>query len=146
VDPLAPEETRTAVGVLAELDWLAGEIAAEQTDDRALARQVNIAPVLFAGMDDVDAAPVLRRFLASNGIDLDAVLGWLQPGAPVIPWPQRLPVVERARARLRPWVTAAVGRLPAPEQAELAAAALARRDSLSVEAGRRRPRRSGYGT
>jgi hypothetical protein len=141
VDHLPRDETSIAVGVLVELDWLAQEIAAEHSDRQALARQANIAHVLFTGLDDIDAAPALRQFLADNDIDLDAMLGWLQPGAPMIPWPQRLPVVERARERLRPWVTAAVERLSPPEQSEIAAAVNRRHAGFAAEANRQRRKR-----
>jgi hypothetical protein len=138
VDALPSDETPAAAGLLAELDWLAGEIAREQADEDALRRPASVAHVLFTALDDPGALPVLRRFLAAGGIDLDAILGCLQPGAPVTPRSERLAVVDRARERLRPFVAAAVKQLPAQEQSGIQAAADRRCASFSEEAFRRR--------
>jgi hypothetical protein len=140
MEPLPRAEMLIAVGVLAELDWLAEQIVAEASDRDALDRQRNVAGILFTGLDDGTAAPMLRRFLAEDDIDLDAMLGWLQPGARVMPRSERLALVDWARRRLRPWVDAAVEELAPAQQSNIRAAVDRRHASFSGEAVRRQRR------
>lgn len=94
--------------------------ATESRDEQAIVRQRNVAVVLFTELDDIDAAPALRTFLATSDIDLDAMLGWLQPGTRAITSSERLALVERAHERLRPVVEAAADKLSLAEPHEIA--------------------------
>jgi hypothetical protein len=136
VDELPLNETWDAMSFLAQLDWLAGEITAEEHDADALGRQVDAAGVLFTGLDNPAALPGLRRALSETGIDLMALLGWYRLGVPVKPREERLALVDAVREDLRPRVADAIERCAPDAQRELRAAAERHHESLSSFARR----------
>ncbi|HWI71129.1 MAG TPA: hypothetical protein VNT55_04180 [Baekduia sp.] len=130
-----PDEPWVAASVLAQLDWLATQTAAEADDPAgALARQVVVAEFLFVELDA--PADVYRDLRAVLGDPyLEGILATLQPGRAVVPPAERLAAIDAVRDRLRPWLAAALDRVPAARREEIEAGAARWAAMLDRQAG-----------
>jgi hypothetical protein len=125
------EELRPAATVLADLQWLAAEIEAGQSDVAQIERQRRAAGLLFTSLDVPATAPVLDQLLTEHQVDTDTILQWYSAGVErVADWEPRLVYVARAVDVLRPAVEQGLANLECSMRQQLLADITARRASI----------------
>jgi hypothetical protein len=129
---LANDELVAAVNVLAEFEWLAGEIQAAAANRDLVDRQGKAAGILFLDLDESSKHHVLREELRRVGVDDGVILRWYSGHSELVAdWRPRQDYIERGIAALGRLVDEAL-ELRTPEEAlEFRARAEQRRSALT---------------